>query len=137
MMRAALILLLALPLPAAAQTFALPQGCSAYVTVQKRNCTVSHLVRCDSDPAGHQRRIDLDEGGMTYMGTIDAETQWIESWSVLIDSTDRLLPGGADPASLTTLLSTGVDTFDFQTETEGSYITHYTGQDRLTSGAGA
>ena len=28
---------------------------------------------------------------MTYMGTIDAETQWIESWSVLIDST--ALPG--------------------------------------------
>jgi hypothetical protein len=132
MVRAALMVMLALPMPATAQTFALPQGCEAYVTVQKRNCTVSHLVRCAGDPEGYQRRIDIDEGGMSYMGTIDAETQWMESWSVEADVNDRLLPGGADPASLSTLIATGVDTFDFQVETDGTYITRYQGQDRLT-----
>jgi hypothetical protein len=63
-MRLALILALSLPVtlarPAAAQTFAVPQGCDAYLTVQKRGCTVTHHFTCTADPAGHQRRNPVD-----------------------------------------------------------------------------
>lgn len=117
----------------AQQSFALPQGCEAYVTVQKRGCSVSHLFRCAGDPAGMQRRVDMDEQGLTYAGTIDAETQWIESWHPMAGITDRLAPDPADAASLTTLMETGVDTFDFRViSTPGDAVTVFRGQDRLT-----
>ena len=131
MIRYALALLL-LPLPAAAQTFGLPQGCTAYVTIQSRGCTVTHLFTCEGDPAGHQRRAVLGEEGLQYVGVIDAETQWIESWHVEAESTDRLLPDPVDPASFSDLIATGRDTFDFSTLSDDTWITIFRGQDELT-----
>lgn len=120
--------------PAAAQdTFSLPQGCTAYVTVQKRSCTVTHLFTCDSDPAGWTRRVDFDDQGMTYAGAIDSEAQWMESWSPRANSTETLVPGATDPASFSDLVATGADTFDFATlDSPGGFVTVYRGQDRLT-----
>ncbi len=119
--------------PVTAQSsFSLPAGCDAYVTVQKRACTVSHLFRCDGDPAGHQRRVDLNESGLTYMGLIDAETQWIESFHGSTDETTTLAPNPTDPASFTELLATRRDAMDFQTQSDMYGLTRYVGEDRLT-----
>ena len=118
--------------PAMAETVSLPGGCTAYVTVQKRGCTVSTLFTCEGDPAGHQRRMDFDEDGLTYAGTIDAETQWIESFHALAGTTERLAPGAPDPASLTELMETGLDTWDFRTISDAGYDTIFQGEDRLT-----
>lgn len=119
--------------PVAAQAgFSLPQGCEAYVTIQKRSCTISHLFRCDGDPEGHQRRVDLDQEGLTYMGLIDSETQWIESYYPFTGETSTLAPGAADPASFTELLATGRDGMDFQTMSDTFGLTSYVGEDRLT-----
>jgi hypothetical protein len=115
-----------------ARTFAMPQGCAAYVTMHKRGCLVSHLFRCEADPEGHQRRVDLDEAGLTYMGMIDSETQWIESYYPLSGETARLLPGATDPASFTELLETGRDGMDFETMSDIDGVTSFRGEDRLT-----
>jgi hypothetical protein len=141
-----LALILALPLPAAAQdagpeagpgpapagrTFQPPAGCEAYLTVQSRGCSVSHYFTCEADPEGWQRRVDMDEGGITYFGAIDAETQWVESYHVLSEHSEAL--GAApDPASFSELTSTGRDSFDFVTESPEIGQTRYTGEDRLT-----
>ncbi len=114
------------------RTFSMPQGCEAYATIQKRGCIVTHHFRCDADPEGHQRRVDLDEDGMVYMGMIDSETQWIESYFPDRGETTRLLPGAADPASLTELIETGRDVMDFQTMSDIFGIRTYRGVDRLT-----
>ncbi|PYE84394.1 hypothetical protein [Pseudoroseicyclus aestuarii] len=115
------------------QLFQLPAGCEAYVTVQKRDCVVSHMFTCSGDPGGHQRRVDMDEEGMTYIGLIDAETQWIESRHLLAGSVETLQPGPRDPASFTELAATGRDGFDFITRQEGTGLrTRYVGEDRLT-----
>ncbi len=129
-----LVPFLLLAAPAAAQdTFALPQGCEGIVTIQKRSCTVTHVFTCTTDPEGHQRRVDFDEQGMIYAGVIDAETQWIESWSPLSGTSETLSGGAVDPASFSTLLDTGTDTFDFETVTQpGGAVTIFRGQDRLT-----
>ena len=136
MIRAALILALLLPGPAVlAQgrpTYALPQGCTASVTMQKRGCTVTHLFTCQGDPAGHLRRVDIEEDGPTYFGMIDSETQWIESQHVLANRTERLLPNPPDAASLSTLIATGRDDFDFVTRDSDGYETRFTGYDVLT-----
>lgn len=115
-----------------AQTFAMPQGCTAYVTIHKQGCIVSHLFRCEADPEGHQRRVDLDEAGLTYMGMIDAETQWIESFYPSTAETALLLPGASDPASFTELVENGSDGMDFQTTSDVAGVTTFRGEDRLT-----
>ncbi len=95
-------------------------------------CTVSHHFTCDADPEGWQRRVDMDEGGIAYFGAIDSETQWIESNHVLTEHSERLAPNPADPASFTGLISTNLDTFDFETLSDEIGPTRYVGQDRLT-----
>jgi len=142
-MRTALSLLIALPLivPGAAlmaqettspRLFSLPAGCTAYVTIQSAACGVSHHFTCEGDPEGLQRRVDLDEGGVSYFGAIDAETQWIESTHVLAGHSERLEAEPADRASFTALLETGVDTYDFKTLSDEVGVTRFVGQDRLT-----
>ena len=131
-MRVVAVLML-LPGAALAQTpFALPQGCEGYLTVQMASCTVSHHFTCAADAEGIQRRVDLDEGGVTYFGAIDAETQWVESTHVWSGHSERLEARPADPASLSELLSTGVDNYDFQTLSDEIGITRYVGGDSLT-----
>ena len=132
MIRAGLFAAL-LPVAAAAQSpVSLPAGCEGYVTVQKRSCTVSHYFTCDGDPEGHQWRVDYGEVGMLYMGRIDAETQGIESFHIEANSVERLAPNPADPASLTELLATGRDEWDFQTVSDPLAVTIFRGHDELT-----
>jgi hypothetical protein len=128
--------LLLIPAPLLAQEaprqFALPAGCTGYMTVQAANCTLSHHFTCEGDPAGWQRRVDLDEGGVSYFGAIDAETQWVESFHVLAGRSEQLGPDPVDRASFSGLVATGVDTYDFTTVGEDGLVTRFVGQDRLT-----
>ena len=121
--------------PAAAQsasrTFQPPAGCEAFVTVQYAQCGVSHHFICAADPEGWQRRVDMDEDGINYFGAIDAETQWVESLH-LRGNFSETLGAADDPASFSGLLASGVDRFDFTTESKEVGQTRYVGQDRLT-----
>jgi hypothetical protein len=118
--------------PAIAQSVQLPNGCTGFVTVQQRSCTVSHHFTCEADPEGFQRRIDMDEEGITFVSTVDREAQWIESIHVLAGYTTTLVSDPVDPASFTRLIETGLDTYDFETATEAGARTRYAGQDALT-----
>ena len=122
--------------PAVAQdgrsTFTLPAGCEAFLTVQSRDCTVDHHFTCEGDPAGHQQRVSLDESGLTYLGQIDDETQWVTSFHPLSGHSERLEDDPADRASFSGLLSTGQDTYDFRTLSDEIGPTRYVGQDSLT-----
>lgn len=131
MIRLLLLLLLATPV-AAQESFALPVGCEAFVTVQSRDCIVSHHFICEGDPAGQQRRVDLGEDGLLYAGLIDAETQWIESFHVRSGHSERLEDSPSDRASFTELFAYGIDTYDFRTLSDEIGPTRYRGQDRLT-----
>ena len=113
-------------------TFSLPVGCTAYLTVQNKNCQVDHHFTCEADPAGHKKRASLDEQGMTYLGTIDDETQWISSYRPVSNYSERLAQFPTDPASLTQLIETGRDTFDFVTLSNEIGETRYVGSDELT-----
>lgn len=113
-------------------TFSLPAGCDAFLTVQTESCQVGHHFTCQGDPEGHQRRVTLDEQGMTYVGEIDGETQWISSFHVLSGHRERLESNPVEPASLSDLIETGVDDFDFRTLSDEIGRTRYVGQDTLT-----
>ena len=113
-------------------TFSLPAGCDAFLTVQTESCQVGHHFTCQGDPEGHQRRVTLDEQGMTYVGEIDGETQWISSFHVLSGHRERLESNPVEPASLSDLIETGGDDFDFRTLSDEIGTTRYVGQDTLT-----
>lgn len=134
-MRVAIALVL-LAGPAFAQSgpdrFSLPAGCTAFVTIQNKSCEVEHHFTCTGDAAGMKRRVSLDEQGMTYAGQIDAEAQWIVSFHALAGITEMLEPDPVDRASLTELLATNLDTYDFRTLSAEVGETRYVGQDSLT-----
>ncbi|PJI84508.1 hypothetical protein BC777_3569 [Yoonia maricola] len=134
-MRTALALI-CLAAPAAAQdapgTFNVPAGCTAYLTVQSESCQVNHHFTCQGDPEGHQRRVSLDERGVTYAGVIDNETQWISSFHVMSGHREVLESDPAEPASLSDLIESGVDDYDFRTLSDEIGTTRYVGQDTLT-----
>lgn len=133
-MRALPFLMIALtPTMLPAQSgFSLPAGCDAYMTVQSRSCTVSHHFACSNDAAGLQRRVDLDQDGVTYIGAIDAETQWIESIYLNSGHSEVLEPDPIDRASFTELTEMGADTYDFVTLSDEIGPTRYAGADSLT-----
>ncbi|KAA9006687.1 hypothetical protein [Histidinibacterium aquaticum] len=133
---------LALPLamlasPLAAQTWTPPEGCTGFLTVQQRGCMMSNHYTCEGDPEGHQWRVDFVEQGPVFASRINSETEWVESLGLVTGTRSVLEEDPEDPASLTELLESGIDTYDFVTITEtldeeGSEETRYRGADVLT-----
>lgn len=133
MIRLALIFLIWAGQALAQDNFSLPAGCTGYVSVQKRGCVVSHLFNCQNDPAGYQRRVDMTETGLGWLGTIDAETNWVESTHIAAGYTETLASGAADPASFTQLLATGHDDWDFVTVASDGYSSRNVGTDDISN----
>ncbi|MCB5199283.1 hypothetical protein LGQ03_08520 [Loktanella sp. TSTF-M6] len=129
----ALLCVLAGPVTAQApDTFSLPAGCDAFVTIQSRSCSVEHHFTCAGDAEGVKRRVSLSEDGLTYAGSTDTEAQWLDSFHPFTGHSERLESSPADPASLTELLETGRDSYDFTTLSDQVGPTRYVGADTLT-----
>jgi len=128
--------LLLLASPALAGTFLAPEGCTATLTVQSRGCTVSHFYTCEADPKGNQWRADFGLDGQFYQSMIDSETQWIESYEMEGTgnpvSKETLDQNPKDPASLSGLIDSGIDTFDFNLTKDSGEKTRVTGFDQFT-----
>ncbi len=125
--------------PAAAQDagrlFQVPEGCTAFLTVQSRSCLVSHNWSCDADPAGTHWRVTMDSDGPFYLSFTDAEFRWLRSWDLRGASNGTLVEPEEDPASLSELLETGSDSMVFSILQEGptgASRRNYTGFDSLT-----
>ena len=124
--------LTASPVVAQTQVFELPEGCNAYLTIQTEACSVDHIFTCEGDQEGYQRRVSIGEDGVSYIGQIDSETQWIESVHLFSGHREQLSDSVTDPASFSELVENGIDTYDFTTESEEIGQTRYVGQDSLT-----
>lgn len=126
----ALIAFTAFSQAAHAATFNVPEGCDAFLTVQSRSCLVSHYWTCESD-RGHRWRIDFTAEGPSFISRIDAEAQWIESGNPLeVRKTVTILPAD-DPGSVTELLETGVDSYDFVQRRPSGQVERVVGYDRI------
>lgn len=123
---------LAVAAPAVAAQWTPPAGCRLELTVQQRSCTVAQHYRCDADAPGDQRVTYFTKAGRVHESRIDAETRWMESTDLVSGVTDRLDPASADHASLSTLLETGRDDFDFWTRSSTGERLRHIGGDRLT-----
>ncbi len=97
--------------PALAQGFEPPPGCEGVLTVQMRGCMLTNHFVCEGDPEGVRRHITFREGGASGASVVDREYQWLETYGA--ERREVLGEDVPDPASLTELFATGVDTFDF------------------------
>lgn len=115
--------------------FQVPPGCTPFLTVQSRGCTISHHWTCEGDAPGTHWRAVLDQDGPFSLSFTDAEFRWLQSWDLRRGSSTTLIEPEQDPASLTELLATGNDTMIYSLMIEGpmgSGQRDYTGFDRLT-----
>lgn len=122
----------ALGVPAVAAEWTPPQGCRLEMTVQQRSCTVAQHYRCQADAPGDQWVAYFTNEGLVSQSRIDAETRWMESTDLVSGITDRLDPDARDHASLSTLLQTGSDDFDFWTRSDTGERLRHIGRDDLT-----
>lgn len=125
--------------PLAAQVvserFPVPEGCTAFLTVQARSCLISHHWRCDGDPEGSHWRATLDQEGAFYLNYTDAEFRWLRAFNLRNGAQHTLIEPEEDPASMSALLETGRDTMVFsirEERAEGIFQRDYTGFDALS-----
>lgn len=114
---------------ALAGTWTAPEGCEAFLTVQAKACRVSNHYRCAADAPGDQWRADFDQEGVFFYSRIDSEAQWVESYDPVKQVLD---PAPVDAASFSELLSSGIDTWDFNLSREDGTGSRASGFDRLT-----
>jgi len=108
-----------------------PVGCTPELTIQSRSCSVSNIYTCAADPPGDSWRIEFDVNGPIFLSRIDSETQWLESYDMFPMRREVLVQPAPDPASLTELLETGTDSYDFVQRGENGPV-RVVGYDRLT-----
>ncbi|MBF9029371.1 hypothetical protein HKCCE3408_03080 [Rhodobacterales bacterium HKCCE3408] len=127
-----------IPQPAAAQgaaTFPIPEGCTGFLTVQSRGCTVSHYWSCAADPEGTFWRVTIDDQGPFYLSYTDEEFRWLMTYELRNGIESELVTPEEDPASLSTLLDEGTDSMVFTMRRTGpgiDVLREYTGYDSLT-----
>jgi len=100
----------------AQQSFAAPEGCTAKLTVQQKGCVMVNVWTCEADDPGDQWIALIGAGGLFSIQKVDDEFQWLESYKV--GGNERLRLPADDPASLTELFASQVDTWDFVIETD-------------------
>ncbi len=124
------------PMAVQAGTFAPPKGCNAYLTVQMKSCEVSHHWTCVGDPEGDHWAMSIDGEGPAYLQHLDSEFRWLQGHPQRTDVSRALITNEVDANSLTELLETQRDDFDFtQTVSQNGKqiaVERITGYDRLT-----
>lgn len=114
------------------EVFSLPAGCTAFLTVQSKDCSVDHHFTCEGDPDGHKQRVSLTERGLSYLGSTNFESQWVGSFHPLTGHSEQLSDVANAPASFSELIASGKNVFDFETNSAEIGTTRYVGQDELT-----
>lgn len=114
----------------AAETFQPPGGCQTYLTVQMKDCRVEHHYSCEA--SGTDRwRIVYTSGGPVFLSRIDAEAQWVASLDLVSGGETTTVFPARDPSSVTALLETGEETFDFTQRAPDGALERVTGYDRI------
>ncbi|WP_045388038.1 hypothetical protein [Falsirhodobacter sp. alg1] len=130
MIRLACIIAL-LPVAAAAGSFQPPAGCTTKMTVQYKQCRVSNYYVCTQDAPGDMWRSDSDQQGPFFLSRTNSEGEWMESYDGNDSGAERLDQVN-DAGSISNLMATGTDSYDFWQRRSNGSRTHTVGRDSLT-----
>ena len=103
------------PMMAGAQSFSVPEGCTGVLTVQHKSCVLINVWQCDADAEGDKWLAMIGEAGVFSVQHVDREFQWIETFKTT--GTESLEQPAPDAASVSELLATGIDTWEFAMKT--------------------
>ncbi len=121
---------------ATAGTYTPPKGCTPFLTMQMRSCTVEHYWTCEGDEKGMRWLLEIDEKGPVYLQQVDDEFRWMQSENLRSGTTSRINDGAPDSNSFTELLDYKRDTYDFSQTIypvgRKSFQERITGVDHLT-----
>lgn len=111
--------------------FTPPEGCETYLTVQSRSCNVTNHFTCPQIDPDHKYRTDFGEAGAYFTSRIDGDAQWITSGPSDAPTRTRTVDPITDPGSVSELIETGIDSFDFHQQSDDEGRTRVTGFDRI------
>lgn len=122
-------------LPASAARFQPPEGCTSFLTVQHRSCTVTVQWRCGPAPEPDFWSATFSQYGLESVVSYTADYQWLDAIYMWDSSREEFTPPADDPVSLDRLIAEGVDTYDFtmhRMQPDRSYQIRVVGADELT-----
>lgn len=119
-------------LPGAAFAFTPPAGCEGAFTIQSRGCLMTNAWTCEGDAPGTTWLALFDENGVRRVRQVDGEFQWVETWLFNPEAREVMEQPARDPASLTELFATQMDTYDFIVADDSGGRVRFEGFDRLT-----
>lgn len=119
-------------LAGAAAAFSPPAGCSGYLTVQYHGCLMENIWTCEADEPGTKWMALFGPGGPIRVQKVNADFVWLESFWQNPTYTEVLVTPMADPQSMTELLATGTDTYDFAEDSTRQGRVRISGFDTLT-----
>ena len=121
------------PAAYAQDTFTPPEGCVGVLTIQHRSCLMTNVWQCEGDAEGEQWVALFVRPGPYSVRKVDAEFQWLETYYLLDRSVETMDPEPADDASISELIASQIDTYDFvTTSNDGTPPERVVGFDRLT-----
>lgn len=126
---------LALVLPAFAGAFSPPEGCESFLTVQNRSCSVTLQWRCSPGDESDFWSATFSSEGLESIVRYSADYQWLDAVYMWDSSREEFVPPADDPISLTRLIDSGLDSFDFtmhRSQSDRSYDVRVVGADMLT-----
>lgn len=135
MKRLVLLTAMLIASPALATPNIAGEACPVFVTVQNADCTVTLITRCEGDSSGTTTSLLFDADGLLFSASSDNQGGWLESYDALSNIYETTIGTPADPISLDTLLSDGIDTFEFtlsHTEAGQTRTLRVVGADTLT-----
>ncbi len=116
----------------AGQVFTLPKGCTGYMTVQYRGCAVDLNYTCEA-AQGQNLVLSVASDDTTTFRRYDREFRGLETRYFDDGMQIILQEPEPDPLSLTELLETGVDSYEYSDLVNGEFELTYKGVDTLAN----
>jgi hypothetical protein len=115
------------PLPCVAQTYDLPKGCTAFLTIQGQGCQVRHLWTCTSDTEGEFWFASMGVDGVTIISQLSYGSQNLFASFPLSGRTETIAIA-RDPVDFDAYIANGQDSYDYDFVDDAGAVMTATGE---------
>ncbi|MBN7786455.1 hypothetical protein JYP51_16125 [Ponticoccus gilvus] len=108
-----------------------PAGCAVYLTTQNRGCRVVNHYSCPAVHPDHRWSHRFVPGSGAWVSRIDGDAQWVESGPEAEPDWMRTQWPVEDSGSVSELIETGVDAYDFIQRSRSGITERVSGFDKV------